>query len=100
MQKIKVHELAKELNVPSKEIMKRLEEMGIFVPSHMSALQPAEEDKIRVAFGGKPVHQRPVVKKRVIVRKRVEAPAAEQPAAESRKQKPKCLCIQSGPPEC
>ena len=83
MQKIKVHELAKELNVPSKEIMKRLEEMGIFVPSHMSALQPAEEDKIRVAFGGKPVHQRPVVKKRVIVRKRVEAPAAEQPAAET-----------------
>ena len=76
MQKIKVHELAKELNVPSKEIMKRLEEMGIFVPSHMSALQPAEEDKIRVAFGGKPVHQRPVVKKRVVVRKRVEAPAA------------------------
>ena len=86
MQKIKVHELAKELNVPSKEIMKRLEEMGIFVPSHMSALQPAEEDKIRVAFGGKPVHQRPVVKKRVVVRKRVEAPAAapapeETPAA-------------------
>ncbi len=76
MQKIKVHELAKELNVPSKEIMKRLEEMGIFVPSHMSALQPAEEDKIRVAFGGKPVHQRPVVKKRVVVRKRVETPAA------------------------
>ena len=82
MQKIKVHELAKELNVPSKEIMKRLEEMGIFVPSHMSALQPAEEDKIRVAFGGKPVHQRPVVKKRVIVRKRVEAPSVEAPAAD------------------
>lgn len=83
MQKIKVHELAKELNVPSKEIMKRLEEMGIFVPSHLSALQPAEEDKIRVAFGGKPVHQRPVVKKRVVVRKRAEAPAQEQPAAEA-----------------
>ena len=79
MTKIRVHELAKELNVPNKEVMKKLEEMGIFVPNHMSTLAPAEEDKVRVAFGQKPVHARPAApKKRVVVRKRPQAdPQAE-----------------------
>jgi hypothetical protein len=48
--------------------------MGIFVPNHMSTLAPAEEDKVRVAFGQKPVHARPAApKKRVVVRKRPQA---------------------------
>ena len=42
MPKTRVHELAKQLNVNSKDLMEKLEEFGIEANSHMSTL--SEED--------------------------------------------------------
>lgn len=43
----KVHELAKELNVTSKELLERAKQLDINVTSHMSVLSDAEIDKIK-----------------------------------------------------
>ena len=43
----KVHELAKELNVSSKELQDRAAQLGISVTSHMSVLSEADIDKIK-----------------------------------------------------
>ena len=45
MAKVKVHELAKELNIQSKEILQYLSEQNIEVKSHMSSI---EDDVIRI----------------------------------------------------
>lgn len=47
MSKIKVHEIAKELNVTSKEVIERLAECGIEVKSHSSTL---EEEHLGIIF--------------------------------------------------
>ncbi|MGN0170183.1 MAG: translation initiation factor IF-2 [Lachnospiraceae bacterium] len=52
MSKIRVHELAKELNVNNKEIMSFLEKKQIEVKSHMSTLEDDQADMIRKNFGG------------------------------------------------
>ncbi len=46
MAKKRVHELAKELNVESKEIIQKATDMGINVKSHMSTLEPDEVDRL------------------------------------------------------
>ena len=53
MGKMKVHELAKELKLSSKEFMEKLEEMGIEVKSHMSSLEEDEVEKIKKNLGKK-----------------------------------------------
>ena len=45
MAKVKVHELAKKLNIQSKEILQYLSEQNIEVKSHMSSI---EDDVIKV----------------------------------------------------
>jgi translation initiation factor IF-2 len=42
MVKKRVHELAKELNIESKEIINKLNEMGVAVKSHMSTLEDSD----------------------------------------------------------
>ncbi len=44
---IKVYELAKEMNIASKELIAKLNKAGIEVKSHMSALSDAEVDKVK-----------------------------------------------------
>ena len=43
LNKPKIHELAKELNVQSKRLMEKLNEIGIYPKSHMTTL---EEDEL------------------------------------------------------
>ena len=43
----KVHELAKELNVSSKELQERARQLGISVSSHMSVLSDADIERIK-----------------------------------------------------
>ncbi len=50
MSKIKVYELAKELNVPSKEVLEFLSGKNIEVKTHMSALEEADADVVRRGF--------------------------------------------------
>ena len=47
MGKMKVHELAKELNMQSKELIDKLIELKYNVKSHLSTLEPDEVEKIK-----------------------------------------------------
>lgn len=92
MAKIRVQQLAKDLNVPVQEIMKKLEGLGIFVPNPMSTLEPAEVVKIKSLITGKKIT---MVKKKIVKTapaKPEEAKAAEpvkQAAPEAAKEEPK-----------
>ena len=50
MSKMKVYELAKELDVPSKELVEFLAEKKIEVKNHMSALEDEEVKMVKAAF--------------------------------------------------
>lgn len=47
MSKIRVHALAKEIGITSKELISKLNELEISVKNHMSTLDSAEEDRVR-----------------------------------------------------
>ena len=51
--KIKLYDLAKELNLTSKELLKIAGEMGIKVKSHLSSLEDDQIEKIRNRFKNK-----------------------------------------------
>ena len=53
MGKIKIHEIAKELDLTSKDIMTKAEEMGIEAKSHMSSIDEKDANKIKKAFEAK-----------------------------------------------
>lgn len=98
MVKIRVHELAKELDKTSKEIIDALEKMGVKVSSHNSSLEDSSVAKIRKQFTDKKSDKAVVVKKpRLIVRKigsvndvKKEEEAKEELEAEE-KQSPKVV---------
>ncbi len=50
MGKIKIHEIAKEIGLTSKEIMEKAKELGIEAKSHMSGVEEQEAEKIKNAF--------------------------------------------------
>ena len=50
MGNIKIHEIAKELNLNSKEVLKKAEELGITVKSHLSAVDEETANRIRNSF--------------------------------------------------
>lgn len=50
MGKIKIHEIAKEIGLTSKEIIEKANELGIEAKSHMSGVDEAEANKIKSAF--------------------------------------------------
>ena len=47
MGKMKLYELAKELNLTSKELLNKANELGIAVKSHLSNLQDEDVEKLR-----------------------------------------------------
>ena len=53
MDKIKIHELAKELDTNSKDIMEVAKKLNIEVKSHLSSITSDEAEKIRSDFKGK-----------------------------------------------
>ncbi|MGC0251032.1 translation initiation factor IF-2 [Pseudactinotalea sp. Z1748] len=50
MAKVRVHELAKELGVDSKSVMAKLSELGEFVKSASSTIEPPVQRRLREAF--------------------------------------------------
>ena len=54
MSKTRVYELAKKLNVASKEIIEKAKEVGISYNSHMSTMEESEISKIKGAWNSKP----------------------------------------------
>ncbi len=71
MSKIKVYELAKELNVPSKEVVEFLNRKNIEVKNHMNSLEDADADMVRKSFSkggaGQPKQEQEAPKKKSIV---------------------------------
>ena len=57
MGKMKIHEIAKELDLTSKEVLKRAEELGIEVKSHMSSVEDEQINKIKESFKVKKVEE-------------------------------------------
>ena len=51
MGKIKIHEIAKELDLTSKEVIEKANSLGIKVSSHLSSVQDEDANKIREAYG-------------------------------------------------
>ncbi len=53
MGKIKVHEIAKDLDLTSKQIIEKAQSMGIDVSSHMSSVDEEQARKIKESFASK-----------------------------------------------
>lgn len=53
MGKIKIHEIAKEIGLTSKEIIEKAKELGIEAKTHMSGVDEKEAEKIKNAFNNK-----------------------------------------------
>ena len=47
MAKLRVYELAQDLGIENKELLERLEKVGIEVKNHMSSLEAADVEKIK-----------------------------------------------------
>ena len=50
MGKMKIHELAKELGLPSKEVLDKAKKLGIEVTSHLSNIEDEQANKIRQSY--------------------------------------------------
>jgi len=73
MAKIRVYELARELNLTNKVLLDRMQKLKISVRSHMSALEDEIVHKIRNSFTSKKKREKEVDEKRVkptIIRRR------------------------------
>ncbi|MFC5332415.1 translation initiation factor IF-2 N-terminal domain-containing protein, partial [Mycobacterium branderi] len=86
--KARVHELAKELGVTSKEVLARLSEQGEFVKSASSTVEAPVARRLRESFGGgKPAAEKTAgngapakaAAKTEAAPQKAKAPAAEPP---------------------
>ncbi|MEV8165578.1 translation initiation factor IF-2 [Rothia kristinae] len=59
MAKPRVHELAKELGIPSKEAVAKLQELGEYVRGASSTVEPPVEKRLRAAFADRVKKQEP-----------------------------------------
>jgi translation initiation factor IF-2 len=87
MAKIRVYELARELNMTNKVLIEKMAQMGVAVKSHMSSLEDETVSEVKGALYGKPAEkvEETRVKPTVIRRRRkkvVEPPKAEAAEAE------------------
>ncbi len=75
VKKLRVYELAKEVNLSSEALLKVLEEMTISVKSHMSSLTPEEVVKVRNRFD----REKEVARTRTVRKKRKKKKRRQQP---------------------
>jgi len=88
MAKLRVYELARELNLENKALLGKMEEMGIEVKSHMSSLDEAAIKQIKEAIFGTKAPEEVVEDKRIkpnVIRRRrkVVKPPVEPEVAET-----------------
>ncbi len=87
MGKIKIYELAKELNLTSKELMEKVKEMGIEVKTHMSSIEEEIAKKVREKYSKKENKPKKEEKKQsspVIIRREVIITEEEKKEAKSK----------------
>lgn len=53
MGKMKIHELAKELGVASKEIIEKAQKLGLKITSHLSNIDEEQANQIRKQYSNK-----------------------------------------------
>ena len=85
MAKMKVHELAKELDVSSKDIISLLTDKGIEVKSHMSVLEDDAVGIVKKQYAPAPIEEKK------------EAPKAAAPEGEAKPKKKKSIIIVGNP---
>ena len=92
MGKIKIHEIAKEIGLASKEVVERAQKLGLNVTSHMSSVEENEAKQIRDSFkdntkgvenkASKPVKQKEttpvIIRREVIISEEEEKRLAEK----------------------
>lgn len=81
MSKMRVYELARELGVENKDLIARLEKMGISVKSHSSTLEDSEVERVKRDYSSAEPHE--VVEKRVkttVIRRRAVRTTVEEEA--------------------
>ena len=83
MAKLRVYELAKELDMPNKDLVDKISSLGIQIKGHMSSLEEEEAQLVRDTVTGK--SQQLIVEKRVrrgVIRRRRKVVKAEIPSEE------------------
>ena len=85
MSKIRVYELARELNLTNKVLMDKLQVLGITIGSHMSSLDDEAVQRAKAGIFGKKETglEQTRVKPTVIRRRRKVSEPLEEPAAEA-----------------
>lgn len=81
MPKIRVYELAKELGLENKDLISRLEKLGIAVKSHSSTLEDSDVERIRKEFSGESHEIEEKRIKSTVIRRRAVRAVEEVPAA-------------------
>ncbi|MEG2783620.1 MAG: translation initiation factor IF-2 [Lachnospiraceae bacterium] len=90
MSKLRVHELAKELDKSNKELLEFLKEKGIEVKSHMSSLTEEQVDRVKKGVGTKSrptTEHAPKVEEAKAEATKTEVPKTEEPKTEEPKKK-------------
>ncbi len=84
MSKVRVYEVAREVGLPNRELVQKIAAMGIPVRNHMSALDPAEVERVKRALDKEKQENvveeriRPTVVRRRVTRKKPEPVAAKE----------------------
>ena len=79
MGKIKIHEIAKEIGLTSKEIIAKATELGIEAKTHMSGIDDKEAQKIKDAFNKNNKNEKKEDNKQVVKEKNKEEKKNESP---------------------
>lgn len=95
MGKIKIHEIAKKLNLNSKEVLDRAQSLGIEAKTHLSGVEESEAQKIEESFSAKatkkvkeekPKNESPVIIRREVINSDVTV-QNKKPKVEEKKSK-------------
>ncbi len=101
MTKLRVHELAKELNIDNKDLIDRIEKLGFQVKNHMSTLTDSAVLKIRQQFSevrpaSEKVEEKRIGREVIRRRKRIDVqPEPEAPLAPAAEQLPAQAVVES-----
>ncbi|HIW46969.1 MAG TPA: translation initiation factor IF-2 [Candidatus Yaniella excrementigallinarum] len=85
MAKLRVHEVAKQLGITSREALTKLEEIGEFVSSASSTIEPPVVKRLRAEFAG----AAPAEKTKPAAKSQAKKPAAPKKPAEPKAAEPK-----------
>ncbi len=89
---MRIHELSKQINVPSKEILAKLKELGIPAKSHMSGLDDATVEKLNYLYskGKKPPvkEEKPATPKKEVKAREIKVKKVKKAKAPAKGKKP------------